>query len=86
VSTHNLSLLVGSSGSITLTANGGPVDWSISAPSGLLGGVSLSQSSGHLAAGQSITITVTATGVISTGQHLTISPGGQTVTVGVSLL
>jgi hypothetical protein len=77
---------VGQSGSITLTANGGPVNWSISAPSGLLGGVSLSQSSGSLAAGQSVTISVTGTGIISAGQRLTISPGDQTITVGVSLL
>jgi RNA polymerase sigma factor (sigma-70 family) len=86
VSSNNIALTVGSSGSFTLTANGGPVNWSISVPSGLLGSVAVSQQSGTLEAGQSATITVTGTGVASVGSQLTISPGGQTVTVDVSLL
>jgi RNA polymerase sigma factor (sigma-70 family) len=86
VSSNNIALTVGSSGSFTLTANGGPVSWSISVPSGLLGSVAVSQQSGTLEAGQSATITVTGTGVASVGSQLTISPGGQTVTVDVSLL
>jgi hypothetical protein len=77
---------VGSSASFTLTANGGPVSWSISVPSGLLGSVAVSQQSGTLEAGQSVRITVTGTGIASVGSQLTISPGGQTVTVDVSLL
>jgi RNA polymerase sigma factor (sigma-70 family) len=86
VSTSNIALAVGSSSSFTLTANGGPVDWSISVPSGLLGSVAVSQESGTLQAGQSATITVTGTGIAGFGSQLTISPGGQTVTVDVSLL
>lgn len=86
VSTNNIALTVGSSSSFTLTANGGPVHWSISVPSGLLGGVAVSQQSGTLGAGQSVTITVTGTGIASVGSQLTISPGDQTVTVDVSLL
>jgi RNA polymerase sigma factor (sigma-70 family) len=86
VSTNNITLAVGSSSSFTLTANGGPVNWSISVPSGLLGSVAVSRQSGTLEAGQSATITVTGTGIASVGSRLTISPGGQTVTVGVSLL
>lgn len=86
VSTNNIALVLGSSGSFTLTAHGGTVNWSISAPSQVLGGISLSQSSGTLAAGQSVTITVTGTGVLTAGSTLTISPGNETVTVGVSLL
>ena len=86
VSTTNIPLAVGGSGSFTLTANGGPVTWSISAASQLLADVSLSQSSGTLEAGQSVTITVTVTGLAAIDEPLTISPGGQTVTVDIALL
>ncbi|HUN37116.1 MAG TPA: sigma-70 family RNA polymerase sigma factor [Trebonia sp.] len=86
VSTNNIALTVGSSSSFTLTADGGPVSWSISVPSGLLGSVAVSQQSGTLEAGQSTTITVTGTGLASVDSQLTISPGDQTVTVDVSLL
>jgi RNA polymerase sigma factor (sigma-70 family) len=86
VSTSNIPLAVGGSGSFTLTANGGPVTWSISAPSQLLADVSLSQSSGTLEAGQSVTITVTVAGLAAIDEPLTISPGGQTVTVDIALL
>lgn len=86
VSRSNIPLAVGGSGSFTLTANGGPVTWSISAPSQLLADVSLSQSSGTLEAGQSVTITVTVVGLAAIDEPLTISPGGQTVTVDIALL
>jgi RNA polymerase sigma factor (sigma-70 family) len=86
VSTNSIALAVGRSGSFTLTANGGPVTWSISAPSQLLADVSLSQSSGTLEAGQSVRITVTVAGLAAIDEPLTISPGGQTVTVDVALL
>ena len=86
VSTSKIALAVGGSGSFTLTANGGPVTWSISAPSQLLADVSLSQSSGTLEAGQSVTITVTVAGLAAIDESLTISPGGQTVTVDIALL
>lgn len=86
VSTTNIALAVGSGSSFTLSAHGGTVDWSISVPSGLLGGISLSQTSGTLAAGQSVTIIVQASGIATVGTPLTISPGGETVTVDISLL
>jgi RNA polymerase sigma factor (sigma-70 family) len=86
VSTNNIALAVGSSSSFTLTASGGPVAWSISVPSRLLGSVAVSQQSGTLEAGQSATIIVTGTGIARFGSRLTISPGDQTVTVDVSLL
>jgi hypothetical protein len=55
-------------------------------PSGLLGSISVSQTSGTLQAGKTITIYVKATGLATLGTPLTISPGNQTVTVDVSLL
>jgi RNA polymerase sigma factor (sigma-70 family) len=86
VSRSRIAIAGTGSSSFTLTAHGGPVSWSISVPSQLLGGVNLSQTSGTLAAGQSVTITVTGEGLLSLDEPLTISPGGQTVTVDVSLL
>jgi RNA polymerase sigma factor (sigma-70 family) len=86
VSTNNIALAGTGSSSFTLTAEGGTVNWSIAVPSGLLGSVSLSATAGTLAAGQSVTITVTGKGLAAIDTPLTISPGGQTVTVDVSLL
>jgi hypothetical protein len=86
VSRSRIAIAGAGSSSFTLTAHGGPVSWSISVPSQLLGGVNLSQTSGTLAAGHSVTITVTGKGLLSLDEPLTISPGGQTVTVDVSLL
>jgi hypothetical protein len=42
-----------SGGTLTLTASGGPVDWSITESPGLLGELAVAPSSGHLQAGQS---------------------------------
>jgi RNA polymerase sigma factor (sigma-70 family) len=86
VSTNQIALAVAGSGSFTMTAHGGPVNWSISVPSGLLGNISLSQSSGTLAAGQSVTIKVTVSGLATLNTPLTISPGNEKVTVLVGLL
>lgn len=85
VSTSTITLATAGSSSFTMTANGGPVNWSISVPSGVLGSVSLSQTSGSLAAGQSVTITVTVTGLATLDTALTISPGNETVTVVLGL-
>lgn len=71
---------------ITLTADGGPVSWSISEPSSLLGKLILSQSSGYLAANQSVQVTVSVSGLASLDTQLTVSPGGQEVTVVLGLL
>jgi hypothetical protein len=75
----SLNITVGSAAAITLTAVGGPVSWSI-AVSGPLGNVSLSQSSGYLASGQSITVSVGAH-VLADVDELTVSPAGVTFTV-----
>jgi RNA polymerase sigma factor (sigma-70 family) len=82
-STIVLTPLLGSS--LTITAHGGPVSWSISEPSSLIGKVSVSQSSGMLAAGRSVTVTVT-TSLLSLDSHITVSPGGLQVAVVIGLL
>jgi RNA polymerase sigma factor (sigma-70 family) len=70
-------------GTFTLSAQGGPVSsYSISGGGGQ---VTVTPSSGTIAAGGSVTITVTATSLIAIDTTLTINPGGQTVTVLVTL-
>jgi hypothetical protein len=61
------------------------VSWSISEPSSLIGKVRVSQSAGTLAAGHSVTVTIT-TSLASLGSHITVSPGGLQVSVVVGLL
>jgi RNA polymerase sigma factor (sigma-70 family) len=80
-----LTPLLGSS--ISLTASGGPVTWSITESSSLVGHLTVSPASGTLAAGQTATISVTAGSVVSLLGQLTVNPGGITVavTVGVNL-
>lgn len=72
-------------GSLRLTASGGPVSWSISEPASLLGALSVSPASGTLGAGDSVTVTITAAGLASLDSQLTVSPGGQVVTVVLGL-
>jgi RNA polymerase sigma factor (sigma-70 family) len=72
-------------GSLTLTASGGPVDWSISVPATLLGTVAVTPSSGTLAAGDSVTVAISVTGLLSLDTELTVDPGGQVVTVVLGL-
>jgi RNA polymerase sigma factor (sigma-70 family) len=79
-----LTPLLGST--LTLTAEGGPVNWSISEPASLLGELDVSPSSGTLSAGQSTQVTITVSGLASLDTQLTVSPGGQTVTVVLGLL
>lgn len=70
-------------GTFTLSAQGGPVtSYSISGGGGQ---VTVTPSSGTIAAGGSVTITVTATSLIAIDTKLTINPGGQTVTVLLTL-
>jgi hypothetical protein len=64
-------------GTFTLTAKGGPVGYTISVPSGL----TVSPSSGSLASGASVTITVTSASLVTLNDQLTVNPGGYTVTV-----
>ena len=55
-----LSALSGAS--LTLTASGGPVSWSITESSGLIGKLSVAPASGRLLAGQSTTVSVNVSG------------------------
>ncbi len=43
-------------GALTLTASGGPVDWSVTESPGLIGELAVAPSAGHLEAGQSATV------------------------------
>jgi len=47
-----------SGGALTLTASGGPVDWSITESPGLIGELAVAPASGHLLAGQSTTVSL----------------------------
>ena len=78
-----LTPLLGST--LTLTAEGGQVNWSISEPASLLGELNASAWSGTLSAGQSVQVTISVSGLASLDTQLTISPGGQRVTVVLGL-
>ena len=68
-------------GSFTLTARGGPVSYSIAAGAALAGSIGVSPSSGSLASGASVTITVTSRSLVALDGQLTVNPGGLAVTV-----
>jgi RNA polymerase sigma factor (sigma-70 family) len=69
-------------GTLTLTARGGPVThYAITVPSSLLGTLRVTPSSGSLAPGQSARVTVTVAGLLSVDTRLSVSPGDQPVTV-----
>jgi RNA polymerase sigma factor (sigma-70 family) len=82
-----------SGASLTLTASGGPVSWSVTESSGLIGQLSVAPSSGRLLAGQSTTVSVNVSGGVlglavprtgggvCVGCQLTINPGGIVVSV-----
>jgi hypothetical protein len=82
-----------SGANLTLTASGGPVSWSATESSGLIGQVSVAPSSGRLQAGQSTTVSVNVSGGllglavpgtsggVCVGCQLTINPGGIVVSV-----
>ena len=72
-------------GDLTITAHGGPVSYSIAVGSSLAGKLTASPSSGSLAAGQSVTITVTSTSLLGLDGQLTVNPGGKSVTVLLSV-
>ncbi|MDX6419784.1 MAG: hypothetical protein QOG28_4404, partial [Trebonia sp.] len=74
-----LSPLLG--GTLTLTASGGPVSWSIAEPASLLGELIVAPGSGTLSAGGSVTVAITVSGLLSLDTKLTVQPGGQAVTV-----
>ena len=73
-------------GTFTLTAHGGPVSgYSVTVGSTLAGHLTVSPSSGSLASGASVTITVTSTSLVALDGRLTVNPGSQTITVLVSI-
>jgi hypothetical protein len=73
-------------GAITLTAVGGPVTgYAVTVGSAAVGKLTVSPSSGSLASGASVTITVTSTSLIALDATLTINPGGHAVTVVLAL-
>jgi len=89
-----LSALSGAS--LRLTASGGPVSWSITESSGLIGKLSVAPASGRLLAGQSTTVSVNVSGGLlglssravagsgagaCVGCQLTVNPGGIVVSV-----
>ena len=84
VSPATLDVASPASGSITLTASGGGVTWSVSEPPGLQQKVVVAPMSGTLEAGETTTVTVTVEGPGKPRVHLTFSPGGATVTVVIS--
>lgn len=85
----SLGLSLGGSwtGTVTLTAVGGPVShYQITVPVALRPDIKLSRTSGSLAAGQSAHITVTAAGAgLFSTAILDVSPGGLTVAVSYHL-
>ncbi len=80
-----LSPLLG--GSVTISAAGGPVNWSVSESGSLVGKLTVAPSSGTLASGQSTSVSVSASGLASLDSQITVNPGGHQVTVllGVNL-
>ena len=73
-------------GKFTLTARGGPVSaYSITAGSSLVGHISVSPAKGSLAAGASVTITVSSTSLVALNGQLTVNPGGHAITVVLSI-
>jgi RNA polymerase sigma factor (sigma-70 family) len=81
VSPTSIMINTGGSASLTLTASGGTVNWSIS--SSLGSALSVSRTSGTLLAGATATVTLTAGSAVATGT-LTVEPGGITVNVSIT--
>ena len=84
VSPATLTVTPPGGGSITLTASGGTVNWSVSEPAGLEQKVVVAPMSGTLAAGQTTAVSVTVPGPGKPRVHLRFVPGGATVTVVIS--
>jgi len=82
---HLVSVNGTATSTFTITAQGGPVGYSISVGSALLGSIGVSPASGTLAAGASATITVTANSLVAVAGQLTVNPGGHAITVVVSV-
>ena len=69
----------------TLTARGGPVRYSVTPGGALAGSMTVTPSAGTLAAGASVTITVTSTSLVALDGQLTVNPGGRTIAVVLSI-
>ena len=84
--TLRLALGGPATGTITLTAVGGPVAaYHLTVPALFRPGLSVSRSSGSLAAGQSARITVSAVGALLAGAAVDVAPGGLTVPVSIQV-
>jgi RNA polymerase sigma factor (sigma-70 family) len=71
----------GGTGTLTLTAQNGPISqYTVTVSSTVIGGLTVSPSTGSLASGQSAKITVTST-LLSVDTQLTVNPGAHSVTV-----
>ena len=84
VSPATLTVTPPASGTITLTASGGAMTWSVSEPAGLEKKVVVAPMSGTLATGQTTAVSVTVPGPGKPRVHLTFVPGGAIVTVVIS--
>ncbi|HEY3652795.1 MAG TPA: sigma-70 family RNA polymerase sigma factor [Streptosporangiaceae bacterium] len=84
VSPSTLDLAPPASGTITLSASGGTVNWSVSEPAGLEQKVVVAPMSGTLTAGQTAAVSVTVQGPGKPRVHLRFTPGGAIVTVLIS--
>lgn len=85
VSPATLDITAPGTGSITLTASGGPVDWSVSVPPGKTkkDDIVVTPTSGTLADGDTITVSVTVNSGTKPKVKLTFSPGGEIVKIAV---
>jgi RNA polymerase sigma factor (sigma-70 family) len=86
VSPGAVSLTALFGGTLTLTANGGPVSWTITQPTSRLGLLTVTPSSGTLAAGQSVTVQLSVSLLAAITTTLTISPGNQVVSLLIGAL
>ena len=83
---HLVSVDGTATGTFTLTAEGGAVpDYSIKVGPALAGTLTVSPSSGSLAPGAGVTITVTSTSLVAVNGKLTVDPGGHEVIVILTL-
>jgi RNA polymerase sigma factor (sigma-70 family) len=73
------------SAKFTLTAQGGPVSYSVTPGGALAGSMTVTPASGTLAAGASATITVTSTSLVALDGQLIVNPGGQAIAVVLSI-
>jgi len=85
VSPGTLDITSPGTGTITLTASGGPVDWSVSVPAGKTkkDDIEVTPTSGTLADGDTITVSVTVNSATRPKVRLTFSPGGKIVKIAV---